>query len=324
MPQSTFKLKENQTFQPQERAQPSSKAQGTHPTTEVTCFNCGQKGHYTSDPKCPRYGKGTQEGKDRPQFRAARAESDADDSAPEQDNLQEETDHREDSPYDGSQYDPDDERESADEPEQQPSGEDTVFNRAVRTTESDNETEGYRVYIRAARATALKNVREENPSRSTLRYKDGRPQRSKREEACMAGWITINGTDAFTLFDSGSTADSISPDFARVMDLRTFKLDKQIPLQLGCVGSRGSINYGVKPTIRVHDEPPREYYFDIVNIDRYDCIAGVPFMRTFELTLDFKNNSILAKGKPMKVLLPEEEAGILKGRRRGGPGRDNP
>jgi hypothetical protein len=52
-----------------------------------------------------------------------------------------------------------------------------------------------------------------------------------------------------------------------VADLYLFQLMKQVALQLGYVGSRGSINYGVRPTISFTSIKEQPYYLDVVNID---------------------------------------------------------
>ena len=43
-----------------------------------------------------------------------------------------------------------------------------------------------------------------------------RPEQEDGEELCLTGYVTINGVKAYTLFDSGSMTDAVSPDFARV------------------------------------------------------------------------------------------------------------
>jgi hypothetical protein len=141
-------------------------------------------------------------------------------------------------------------------------------------------------YIRAVRAKITPAV-EENPSRSALNRKLDRPKRSKRQETCLAGWIKINGVDALTLFDSGSNTDTLSPSFTQISGISTRKLENQVPLQLGTVGSRAAINYGAQVPIEIGDKRIPDYYFDIVNIDRYDCIhwgQGVVFWsRTWQV-----------------------------------------
>ncbi|SJL18540.1 uncharacterized protein ARMOST_22134 [Armillaria ostoyae] len=59
-----------------------------------------------------------------------------------------------------------------------------------------------------------------------------RPRRTTAENRCLAALVTINGHEAFTLFDSGSTANAISPDFARLAKLNIFQLTKPITFNL--------------------------------------------------------------------------------------------
>jgi len=54
-----------------------------------------------------------------------------------------------------------------------------------------------------------------------------RPQRLKRQETCLAGWIKVNSVDAFTLFDSGSNTEALSLAFAQVSNTLTQKLENQ-------------------------------------------------------------------------------------------------
>ncbi|KAJ7042842.1 hypothetical protein C8F04DRAFT_885346, partial [Mycena alexandri] len=103
--------------------------------------------------------------------------------------------------------------------------------------------------------------------------------------------VEIGGCKAYVLFDSGSNTDSITPEFAKGTDCAVFKLEEQITLQLGCVGSKSRINYGARAPvafggIRGHA------YFDIVNVDRYDGIIGAPFMIKHRAVLDFGKREI--------------------------------
>ena len=43
-------------------------------------------------------------------------------------------------------------------------------------------------------------------------------------------FVEINGMETFTLFDSGSSADTISPDFAQVCEAQIHTLDKPVLL----------------------------------------------------------------------------------------------
>jgi hypothetical protein len=89
---------------------------------------------------------------------------------------------------------------------------------------------------------------------------------------------------------------------------------KQVALQLGCIGSRGSINYGVRPTISFASIKEQPYYLDVVNINQYDCILGTPFMRKHNIGLDFGNNAIIVHDHKVLAMSGKEESSLLAGR----------
>jgi hypothetical protein len=137
-----------------------------------------------------------------------------------------------------------------------------------------------------------------------------RPSRPSSVTRPLLAKININGLTAVAMFDSGSTADAVSPEFARVANLKVFALEEPIPIQLGCKGSRSKIVYGTRGHIQYHgiDE---EYYFDVVNIDRYDAIIGIGFMRKFGIKLDPETDTIIVRGVSVPAILEGEEAKAL-------------
>lgn len=143
---------------------------------------------------------------------------------------------------------------------------------------------------------------------------DGQPNRTHQSQLTLTAEIEINGVKAFTLFDSGSTTDSLSPEFAHITKARITKLEDQIVLQLGCVGSRSKINYGTNTPVNtcgIHEE----VYFDIVNLDRYDCIIGTPFMNKYGVSIDFKSKTIRINGQSINALSFDEERLIADAKR---------
>ncbi|EPQ49793.1 hypothetical protein GLOTRDRAFT_14475, partial [Gloeophyllum trabeum ATCC 11539] len=98
------------------------------------------------------------------------------------------------------------------------------------------------------------------------------------------------------LFDSGSTLDCISPDFARIANITCFELNNPTSLQLGTVGSRSKVNYGahLKLSIGGHSI---DHYFDVANMDRYDIVIGTPFLRVSQTIMNFKDNTLSVFGK---------------------------
>jgi hypothetical protein len=95
-----------------------------------------------------------------------------------------------------------------------------------------------------------------------------------------------------------------------------FQSTKQVALQLGCVGSRGSINYGVYPTISFASIKEQPYYLDVVNINQYDCIFGTPFMWKHNIGLDFGNNAIIVYNCKVLAMSGKEESSLLASCRR--------
>jgi hypothetical protein len=108
---------------------------------------------------------------------------------------------------------------------------------------------------------------------------------------CVTISGTINGLKATILLDSGSSINAMSPLYATVGDISAFPLNKLVGLQLGCVGSRSKINFGTQQTLTI-GERQFHTYFDIVNLDHYDIVLGIPFMKMNQVILDFTHNVI--------------------------------
>src|ERR1700723_1368152 len=97
------------------------------------------------------------------------------------------------------------------------------------------------------------------------------PKHVNGEDICLAAYVSINGIRAYTLFDSGSTTDAVSPNLARVAELPLLALDKPVTLQLGCSGIRLKVNFAT--TAMINFELVHALTFlDIANLDKYDCI----------------------------------------------------
>ncbi|KAK7021761.1 hypothetical protein VNI00_017272 [Paramarasmius palmivorus] len=181
--------------------------------------------------------------------------------------------------------------------------------------ESDDESEVYNLdfpeYLRTM------NVNKDGSVTATLEPKrvkapnvGKRPRRKASENRCLAAWIEIDGVRAFVLFDSGSTADAVSPDFARTAKLKLYRLESPVTLQLGTKGSRSRITYGCTAKYKIPgSKTPIESrdYFDIANIDRYDAVVGTVFMRRHGIVLDFGTDTIRVKGQTIPTLSEGEE-----------------
>ncbi len=111
------------------------------------------------------------------------------------------------------------------------------------------------------------------------------------EKRCLVTYLNVNGLDALTLWDSGSTSTAMSPPFADVSKALVFRLTNPVVLQLRTVGSRSRINFGTKSNI-VSEGYTGPGYFDVVNIDKYDIIIGTPFMHEQGVVLDFETKCV--------------------------------
>jgi hypothetical protein len=122
-----------------------------------------------------------------------------------------------------------------------------------------------------------------------------RPDQPHHEKRTLLGYWEIAGVKAHCLLDSGSEGVLLSPKFTRVTGMKTFALEQPIALQLACVGSRSTINYGTNTTIKfgckLYDE-----YFDVANVKYYNVILGTPFLRKLGITLDFTSPGVVRIG----------------------------
>ena len=105
----------------------------------------------------------------------------------------------------------------------------------------------------------------------------------------------------------------ISPNFICATGIVPIKLEQPIGLQLACVGSKSTINYGAKSTITFGNARVEEY-FDIANIDYYDVLLGTPFLRRLNIMLDFTSPGIICMGTTVvpRNIPPETGEGVTK------------
>ena len=90
----------------------------------------------------------------------------------------------------------------------------------------------------------------------------------------------------------------ISPDFICATGIVPIRLEQPIGLQLACVGSKSTINYGARSTI-MFGMAHVEEYFDITNINYYDVILGTPFLQRLNIVLDFTSPGSIRMGTNM-------------------------
>ena len=114
--------------------------------------------------------------------------------------------------------------------------------------------------------------------------------------------MKLHDLKAYVLLDSGYMSDSTSPEFATSVNLKVHELEEPVPLQLGTVGSRLKINFGLFTDFKIRGIKGN-HYFDVVNIDRYDIIVGMVFMRKHGIVLNFKQDKVCVKGKVLDTIV---------------------
>ncbi|KAJ7712310.1 hypothetical protein B0H16DRAFT_1744228 [Mycena metata] len=152
-----------------------------------------------------------------------------------------------------------------------------------------DDPSGLDPHVLSQRVEVLSNVkrtRQHPPAGPGMVGLFDQPTRSNKTIACLSAMIKIGDSEAYALFDSGSNTDSMIPEYANTIQGARIKLEEQVTLQLGCVGSRSKISYGTR--VPVEFSGLRGHvYFDQVNLDHYDVIIGTPLMNRHGIILDF-------------------------------------
>jgi hypothetical protein len=146
---------------------------------------------------------------------------------------------------------------------------------------------------RPGRVEAKDNWKFQSKSTGNRRV---RPVIKPEEKECLATWVKVEGLDAWTLWDSGSTMTGITPTFAEVAKIPLDTLEDPHVLQLGTVGSQSVIKYGANVSIEMANSAFVSYV-DVANFDRYDMIIGTPLLRKGRVVLDFINDQVVVNGK---------------------------
>ena len=72
-------------------------------------------------------------------------------------------------------------------------------------------------------------------------------------------------------------------------------MEDPVGLQLACISSKSTINYGATSTIIFGDKHIEEY-FNVANINYYDVILGTPFLQRLGIALDFASPGTIRMG----------------------------
>jgi hypothetical protein len=98
------------------------------------------------------------------------------------------------------------------------------------------------------------------------------------------------------------------------------QLENPVTLQLGTVGSWSMINFGVVSHLELGTINDNNAYMDVVNIDRYDMIVSIPFMRKHGFVLDFCQDLLFVRGQAIQLLtVGQEDLLITKCQQQMGP-----
>lgn len=295
---------------------------GDKRTSDTKCFKCGAPGHFASDPKCPQFGKvrmaAIQEGEDaignndigtQPMENAGQeiAGQEAE-TAPDESNyrlvVEEESP---DEHLEGSQYTSEGENYPLESYEEYGDRTDTDDEQmcAIREETLRASVECAKEHISSLDENRLSTNRDTTLTMRKSHTQKPRPEKKAELIRPLMANIMINGLSAIAMLDTGSTADAITPGFARVANLKIFELTEPVGVQLGTKGSRSRIVYGTVGTVQFSTINTR-HYLDIVNVDKYDAIIGIGFMRKHNIVLDPAANEIRVNGTKLPAMTSEE------------------
>lgn len=120
--------------------------------------------------------------------------------------------------------------------------------------------------------------------------------------------VKVTGGLVYTMFDSGSTTNGMTLEYSYLMHTPKVVLDEQVVLQLGCSGSCSKIDFGMRTPVTIGLLKNNDTYFDIVNLNRYDCMFRTPFMNEHGIVLDFKWREIVIGSHRIWAFTHEEDA----------------
>ena len=133
---------------------------------------------------------------------------------------------------------------------------------------------------------------------------------------CLTTIIKVNGVDAFTCFDTGSQLDAISPDFMRATNMVPRASHTPVKVRLGTKGSSAKSSYEVDAKLGFDRNTEIEHTLDVLNIDRWDVIIGTTFLRKKKAIINFENNTVTFGKTIIKGLTSDKEAAVNSNKKR--------
>lgn len=303
---SSYEPRDRGNYLPSSNNRPKT-TQALFDTTKALCYACGAYGHIASDPKCPKYGQ-------RMHLAIAGGDSSSGPTGNEDESLSPSQVDVTAPTNSGS------DNGSADSYDSQQSD----YPVANDYPSDDDHSDAPRINIMGRRLGMAFTKRDSrNPVNPEVMYdgkmrrrfpksfdKDAQPTRSPLSQQLVTILTVVNGTMALTCIDTGSTVDAITPEMVQVSKMQTFKLANPLPLQLACRGSRSKLQYGVNALIKADTHSAHEF-LDVVNLDRYDCVLGIPFLRKHGAIVNLKENWISINGVVIPGLANDEEAAFV-------------
>ena len=157
------------------------------------------------------------------------------------------------------------------------------YSTSVQIVESDSYMPALRTF--RANESSIEQVAFRHRATKDLRTEDG-PARNFKNPGVMEGFIRIGEIKAHVLLDCSSTLDMVSVNYATTTKMDMFQLKKAVGLQMATSGSCTTIQFGTCTEIKI-GEFHQKRYFDVVNLDRYDAILGILFLKGNEVFMNF-------------------------------------
>jgi hypothetical protein len=136
-------------------------------------------------------------------------------------------------------------------------------------------------------------------------------QTDKINRQGLTAIIKVNGTDAYTCWDTGSELDAITPDFTRATEMDHLTKAEPLDIRLATKGSGSATSYETRPELNFGNLKVC-HGLDIVNLDRYDVLLGSPFCNKYQVSLNYGDRTVRFGDTVIKALSKEEETTARK------------